>query len=114
MPHQNKRICYEGRDYELFWTSQYARHICSNYGRDKLHDVHHEDIGQLLEHYDAVDPEGNGRYTFLNWRNRNGCVYELHVYLEPGGRNRTGRCVVVTAYRSNKQQYLALAARHLR
>lgn len=107
---QNKRIRYESHEYEIFWTTQHARHICSNYNRDKLHDLHHEDIAQLLEHYDAVDAEGNDRYTFLNWTNRRGCVYEIHVYLVRGGRNRPGRCVVLTAYRSNKQQYLTLAA----
>lgn len=110
--HHNKRITYQGREYEIFWTTQHARHICANFGADKLHDVHHEDIAQLLEHYDAVVPEHQGRYTFLNWNNRRGCVYELHVYLVMGGRNRPGQCVVVTAYRSNKQQYLALAATH--
>ena len=110
---QNKRIRYENYEYEIFWTTQHARHICSNYNQDKLHDLHHEDIAQLLEHYDAVDPEGNGRYTFLNWTNRRHCVYEIHVYLVRGGRNRPGRCVVLTAYRSNKQQYLTLAAQQL-
>lgn len=110
MSHQNKRIRYQGYEYEIFWTTQYARHICANYNQDKQHDLHHEDIAQLLEHYDAVDPESNDRYTFLNWSNRRGCVYEMHVYLEKGSRNRPGRCVVVTAYRSNKQQYLTLAS----
>lgn len=76
---QNKRIRYESHEYEIFWTTQHARHICSNYNKDKLHDLHHEDIAQLLEHYDAVDPEYNGRYTFLNWRNQRSCVYEIHV-----------------------------------
>ena len=107
--HQNKRIRYESHEYEIFWTTQYARHICANYNVDSRHDLHHEDIAQLLEHYDAVAEEQNNRYTFLNWTNRRGRVYEMHVYLEKGGRNRPGRCVVVTAYRSNKQQYLALA-----
>jgi hypothetical protein len=108
--HQNKRIRYAGHEYEIFWTSQHARHICSNFNRDKLHDIHHEDIAQLLEYYDAVVPEFNDRYTFLNWHNQRGYVYELHVYLVKGSRNRPGRCVVLTGYRSNKQQYLALAA----
>lgn len=107
---QNKRIRYESHEYEIFWTTQHARHICSNYNKDKLHDLHYEDISQLLEHYDAVDPEGSNRYTFLNWNNRRSCVYEIHVYLEKGGRNCPGRCAVLTAYRSNKQQYLAVAA----
>jgi hypothetical protein len=107
---QNKRIRYLGREYEIFWTTQHARHICSSYHADKLHDIHHEDIAQLLEYYDAVDPERNDRYTFLNWNNQRRCVYEIHVYLVNGGRNRPGRCVVLTGYRTNKQQYLAAAA----
>lgn len=107
---QNKRIRYQGRDYELFWTTQNARHICSNYGKNKLHDVHHEDIAQLLEYFDAVLPTGNDRYVFLNWQNERNCVYEIHVSLVGGSRNRPGRCVVITAYRTNKQQYLYLAA----
>lgn len=107
---QNKRIRYEGREYEIFWTSQHARHVCANLNVNKLHDIHHEDIAQLLEHYDAVVPELNDRYTFLNWRNQRRCLYEIHVYLVGGSRNRPGRCVVLTGYRSNKQQYLAYAA----
>jgi len=110
--HHNKRIRYEKHDYEIFWTSQHARHVCSNFGQDKLHDVHHEDIAQLLEHCDGVEEENNGRCTFLNWNNQRRCVYEIHVYLVKGSRNRPGRCVVYSAYRSNKQQYLALAAAH--
>ena len=107
---QNKRIRYESQDYEIFWTTQHARHICSNYNTNKLHDIHHEDIAWMLEHYDAVDPERNGRFTFLNWTSRYGSVYEIHVYLVSGGRNRPGQCVVLTGYRTNKQQYLAVAA----
>lgn len=108
--HHNKRIRYDGREYEIFWTSQHARHICANFGTDKLHDLHHEDISQLLEHYDAVEEELNDRYTFLNWNNQRRCVYEIHVYLVGASRNRAGRCVVLTGYRSNKQRYLQLAA----
>ncbi len=107
---QNTRIRYESHEYEIFWTSQHARHVCATYNADGLHDLHHEDMAQLLEHYDYVVSEFNNRYTFLNWTNRRGRVYELHVYLVSGGRNRPGRCVVLTGYRSNKQQYLALAA----
>ena len=110
----NKCIRYEGHEYEIFWTSQHARHICSTLNTDRLHDLHPEDIAQLLEHYDAVDPERNGRHTFLNWNNNRRCVYEIHVFLVKGSRNRPGRCAVVTAYRSNKQQYLAVAAAQLR
>ena len=33
---QNKRICYESHEYEIFWTTQRARHICSNYNQDKV------------------------------------------------------------------------------
>lgn len=108
--HHNKRIRYQDREYEIFWTTQYARHVCSNFNTDKLHDLHHEDIAQLLEQYDAVIPEHNNRYTFLQWHNQRRCVYEIHVYLVEGSRNRPGKCVVVTAYRSNKQQHLAYAA----
>ncbi len=106
----NKCIRYEGHDYEIFWTSQHARHVCSNFASNKAHDLHHEDISQLLEYYNGVQELGNDRYVFLNWNNQRRCVYELHVYLVKGTRNRPGRCVVLTGYRSNKQQYLALAA----
>ena len=106
----NKCIRYEGREYEIFWTTQHARHVCATYGTNTLHDIHHDDIAQLLEYYDAVVPHGQDRYTFLNWRNQRERVYEIHVYLVNASRNRPGRCVVFTGYRSNKQQYLALAA----
>ena len=42
--HRNRTIRYLGLDYEIFWTSQYARHVCSNYHVDSIHNVHHEDI----------------------------------------------------------------------
>ena len=62
---QNKSIRYQGLDYEIFWTTQHARHVCSTLHTDRLHDLHHEDMAQLLEHYDAVVPALNNRYNLF-------------------------------------------------
>lgn len=106
--HRNKTIRYQALDYEIFWTSQHARHICSNYHVDSLHDVHHEDVSWLLENYQFVEPRGNDRYTFLTWSSQRSKLYETHVYLEGATRTRTGRCVVLTSHQSTNIRYLFL------
>lgn len=104
--HRNKTIRYQSLDYEIFWTSQHARHICSNYHVDSLHDVHHEDISWLLENYYAVEPTGKDRFVFLTRSSRQGKLYETHVYLEGATRTRAGRCVVLTSHQSTNIRYL--------
>lgn len=105
--HRNTIIDYEGRAYELFWTSQHARHVCQNlYAGDGLHDLDHEAIARVLANYEQVAEFSNGRCVFLS--KRQGWVYEIHVHLERGTTKRPGRCTVKTCYRSNKQQYLEL------
>ena len=54
----------------------------------------------MLEHDAAVDPERNGRFTFLNWTSRYGSVYEIHIYLVSGGRNRPGTVLQGTSKRT--------------
>jgi len=105
--YRNTIIDYEGRAYELFWTSQHARHICQNlYAGDGLHDLDHEAISRVLASYDYVQELTNGRCVFIS--RYLGRVYEIHVHLEQGSRKRPGRCTVKTCYRSNKQQYIEL------
>lgn len=110
----NKRIRYAGRDYEIFWTSEHALHVCANFRIGTLHDIHHLDISQLLEQYVEVRILDKGRYVFLCWSGQLRCVYEVYVYLVEGGRNRPGRCVVLTGYRSNKAQYITAVIQRLR
>ncbi|MGY3087342.1 hypothetical protein ACVWYF_000368 [Hymenobacter sp. UYAg731] len=105
----NTTIEYDGHEYEIFWTSQDARHICQNYhAADKLHDLHHEEIVTALERKSFVQDVGKGRCTFLTkyWDR----VYETHVYLKQGTANRPGRCVIKSCCRSNKIDYLRLFA----
>jgi hypothetical protein len=106
--HRTKTIRYQALDYEIFWTSQHVRHICSNYHVDSLHDVDHEDISWLLENYFAVEPTRNDRVVFLTWSSQRGRLYETHVVLEGATRTRTGRCVVLTSHQSTNIRYLFL------
>jgi hypothetical protein len=105
--YRNTIIDYEGRAYEVFWTSQFARHVCQNlYAGDNLHDLDHEAIVRVLANYEHVQEFTNGRCVFLSqYRAR---VYEIHVHLEQGSKKRPGRCTIKTCYQSNKQQYLEL------
>lgn len=105
--YRNTIIDYEGRAYEVFWTSQFARHICQNlYAGDNLHDLDHEAIVRVLANYEQVQEFPNGRCVFLSqYQHR---VYEIHVHLERGTTKRPGRCTIKTCYKSNKQQYLEL------
>ena len=100
-------VDYEGRAYEAFWTSQFARHICQNlYAGDELHDLDHEAIVRALINYEHVAEFANERFVFLS--RLNGRVYEIHVHLERGTVKRPGRCTIKTCYRSNKQQFIEL------
>ena len=105
--YQNTIIEYEGRAYEAFWTSQFARHVCQNlYAGDNLHDLDHEAIVRVLAGYAHVVELTNDRYVFLS--RYAGRVYESYVHLEKGTSKRPGRCTIRTCYKSNKRQYLAL------
>ena len=103
----NTTIEYNGQKYEIFWTSQDARHICQNYyAADTIHDVHYEEIVTILQQSSFVQEFGKGRYTFItSYRDK---VYETHVYLKPGTNNRPGRCVIKSCYRSNKIEHLRM------
>ena len=76
--YRNKIIACEGRAYEVFWTSQNARHVCLNlYAGDALHDLDHEAIVRVLEAYEKVAELTKDRYVFLS--RHHGRVYEIHV-----------------------------------
>lgn len=105
--YRNKIIDYEGRAYEVFWTSQNARHVCQNlYAGDALHDLDHEAIVRVLEAYEKVAELTKDRYVFLS--RHYGRVYEIYVHLETGTSKCPGRCTIKTCYRSNKQQFIEL------
>ncbi len=105
--YRNTTVSFNGLVYEVFWTSQFARHVCQNlYAGDNLHDLDHEEIVRALAVYEHVQEFLEGRCVFLSrYRER---VYEMHVHLEPGTAKRPGRCTIKTCYRSNKQQYIRL------
>lgn len=109
MSYRNAIVDYEGRAYEIFWTSQFAKHVCQNlYAGDGLHDLDHETIVRVLVKHEKVVELTNGRFAFLaRYKER---VYEVYVHLEPGPAKRPGRCTIITCYQSNKQQYLRLFA----
>lgn len=105
--YRNAIIDYEGRAYEVFWTSQFARHVCQNlYAGDGLHDLDHEAIVRVLLNYEQAVEFANERFAFLSQYNCR--VYETHVHLERGTVKRPGRCTIKTCYRSNKQQFIEL------
>ncbi len=105
--YRNTIIDYEGRAYEVFWTSQFAHHVCQNlYAGDALHDLDHEAVTRALAEYDYVQEFPNARAVFLS--RYQGRIYEIHVHLERGSAKRPGRCTVKSCYRSNKQQYIQL------
>lgn len=105
--YRNAIIDYQGLAYEVFWTSQFARHICQNlYAGDGLHDLDHEAIVRVLARYEQVVELLNDRYVFLS--QNLGRVYEIYVHLERGTAERPGRCTIRTCYKSNKQQYIEL------
>ena len=55
--YRNKIIDCGGRAYEVFWTSQNARHVCQNlYAGDALHDLDYEAIVRVLENYRHIAP----------------------------------------------------------
>lgn len=109
MAYRNTIIDYNGRAYEVFWTSQFAKHVCQNlYAGDGLHDLDHEAIVRVLTSYEQALELTNGRFVFLaRYRQR---IYEIYVHLEQGSTKRPGRCTIITCYQSNKQQYLRLFA----
>lgn len=105
--YRNKIIDFEGRAYEVFWTTQNAQHVCQNlYVGDLLHDLDHEAVVRALDAYEQVVEFTKGRYVFLS--RYAGRLYEIHVHLETGTAKRPGRCTIKTCYRSNKQQYIEL------
>jgi len=105
--YRNAIIDYEGRAYEVFWTSQTAKHVCQNlYAGDGIHDLDHEAIVRVLSGYEQVAELTNDRYVFLS--KHQGRVYEIHVHLERGISKRPGRCTIKSCYKSNKQQHLEL------
>ena len=87
--YRNKIIDYERRAYEVFWTSQNARHVCQNlYAGDSLHDLDHEAIIRVLETYEKVAELTKDRYVFLS--RHFGRVYEIHVHFRTRHSEKTG------------------------
>lgn len=111
-PHLNTSVVYESTRYSIYWTSSAAEHVAANY-TDPVHRVTHTEIVQLLKRarYKVPIQQETGRPNFFVFlTSRAGKVWETYVYLVPPLNGWPARCVIVTCYQSNKQQYRALFA----
>lgn len=110
--HLNTTITHDGVKYGVYWTTAAAAHVAANYA-DPTHNVTHYEVVQLLKRarYAVSLEEEKGRphyYVFLT--GRLGYVWETYVYLVPAITGWPPRCVIVTCYKSNKEQYRSLFA----
>ena len=94
MKHKNLEIEVDGHQYEVFWTSQYAKHILDNFF-DKDHRINHVEVGQLLATYVHFEWESKFKGVFIS-RFR-GTIYNTFAFLERGTSTRAGRYVVITS-----------------
>ena len=114
--HLNTYVTHEGQRFEIYWTTDAATHILKNYVRDQRSGVHHgldpSMISQLLRRARFIVPLPDDKRPHLHvcLTGRAGKVYETYAYLVPELDNRPPRCVVLTCYLSNKQQYRQLFA----
>lgn len=107
MAHKNREIEVAGHRYEIFWTSEYAKHVLDNFP-DKDHRINHVEIGQLLGAQVYVEHQGNNRYLFLSYFRST--LYNTFAFLERGTSRRPGRCVVITSFKVGGRKYDLLAA----
>jgi hypothetical protein len=105
---QNRKVRYEGTDYEIFWTSEYAEHIGQNYTK-KSHAIWHTEIGAMICDRDAM-------ITRLHLHPDR---YEIHaqhaktLYITVVAFNEKYlRCVVVTSYIENRELTKSRYAEH--
>ena len=114
--HLNTYVTHDGQRYEIYWTTTAATHVLKNFLRDQSGGIHHgldhTAIAQLLRRARYIVPLPDDSRPFLHvcLTGRAGKVYETYAYLVPELDQRPPRCVVITCYASNKQQYRALFA----
>ena len=116
MSHSNTYVTHEGQRYEIYWTSNAAKHVLDNYVADLVsgphHGLDHCEISQLLRRARFVvagsEFEDARPYYHLFITGRKSQVFETYVYLVPELDGKPRRCVVVSSYKSNKQQYRSL------
>jgi RNA polymerase sigma factor (sigma-70 family) len=110
--HLNARMKDQnGQRYEIYWTTEAAKHVLENYVKDSNGGVHqgidHTLISKLLKTARFVvalheDPRPLYHICLTGYK---GKVYETYVYLVPELDHRPPRCVIVSSYVSNKQHY---------
>jgi hypothetical protein len=112
--HLNTYITHEGQRYEIYWTTPAAAHVMRNYISDQFSGVHkdidHGAVSQLLRRARFIVPlpEDPRPHLHVCLTGRAEKVYETYVYLVPELDHRPARCVVMTCYMTNKQQYRQL------
>ena len=112
--HLNTYLTHQSQRFEIYWTTQAAQHILENYLTDQGGGVHqgidHRLVSQLLRRARYVLPMLDDRrpalYVCLTGRDSR--IYETYVYLVAELAGRPARCVVVSCYQSNKQNYRQL------
>jgi hypothetical protein len=112
-PPFNTYVTHEERRYEIYWTSQYAEHVMQNYA-DPRHGVTHTQIAQIIRRARFIFPlQGRGRprpYYHICLSAYQGELYESYVYLLPELAGSPARCIVVTCYKCQRPEYIALFA----
>jgi RNA polymerase sigma factor (sigma-70 family) len=110
--HLNTRMKDQnGQRYEIYWTTEAAKHVLDNYIKDLgggVHqDIDHTLVAKLLKtaRYVVAFPDDPRPLYHVCLTGYRGKVYETYVYLVPELDHRPPRCVIVSSYVNNKQHY---------
>jgi len=96
----NTTIAYAGVRYEVYWTSQYAEHILTNFP-DPRHGVKHTEIVRILQVAGYVEKtKKRDFYVFVS--EYEGKVFETYAYLIPVSSVRPAHCIIVTCFKSGR------------
>ena len=99
---ENRKLRYDGRRWEVFWTSQNAEHVATNHVADPAgHPLLHQRIAYLLTEkwYVVVPGERTQKSRFLLFDPPTNLVLEAFVTLAPDAAgSRTGRAVIHTCF----------------
>jgi hypothetical protein len=93
-PFQNRKLSFEGRAYEVFWTSQQAWHIAERYF-EPTHRVTHLEIAAMITDRDALIIQTDSRrsrfYVYARFSRR--CYVTAVAFNE-----MLGRCVIYSSH----------------
>jgi hypothetical protein len=96
----NTTIAYAGSRYEVYWTSQFAEHVLTNFS-DPRHGVKHTEIVRILLAAGYVE-ETKRRNVYVFVSEYDGKIFETYAYLSPVTEARPAQCIIVTCYKSSR------------